>query len=171
VTTLLTAIPWIAAAIAIIFVARHSDKTGERRWHVAVPCIVGAIGLGATSLLLGQPVLALLALAFAAAGIQSGIPPFWNLPTSVLSGTAAAGAIALINSLGNVGGFTGPYLAGVINDATGSDQGALVMLCGTLALAGVLAIFTNRVAARTQEPKPAPTGRFQRTEPAGLPQA
>jgi ACS family tartrate transporter-like MFS transporter len=148
VTSLLAAIPWVAAALAIIFVARHSDRTRECRFHVAIPCFAGAAGLALTALTLGQPIIALAALALAAAGIQSGIPPFWGLPTAFLSGTAAAGAIALINSLGNIGGFTGPYLAGLINDATGSDQGALWMLCATLASAGALVLVTRRLVAK-----------------------
>lgn len=167
VTSLLAAIPWVAAAVAIVLVARHSDRTGERRFHVAIPCFAGAVGLALTALTLGQPVFALAALALTAAGIQSGIPPFWGLPTAFLSGTAAAGAIALINSLGNIGGFTGPYIAGLINDATGSDKGALWMLCATLASAGALVLVTRRLAAKEAgAPAPTRSHRFENDLPA-----
>lgn len=150
VVSLLSAIPWVVAGVSIFLVARHSDRTGERRWHVAVPCFAGAVGL-VLSATLGQPVLALFALALTAAGIQSGIPPFWGLPTAFLTGTAAAGAIALINSLGNVGGFTGPYFAGLITGATGSNSGALFMLALVLASAGLLVLLTRRRRSPDQQ--------------------
>jgi len=143
VVSLLSAIPWVAAGISIFLVARHSDRMGERRWHVAVPCFVGAVGL-VLSASLGQPLPALLALAITAAGIQPGVPTFWGLPTAFLSGTAAVAAIALINSLGNIGGFTGPYLAGLINESTGSNSGALFMLALVLASAGLLVLLARQ---------------------------
>jgi ACS family tartrate transporter-like MFS transporter len=164
VVSLLSAIPWVAAGISIFFVARHSDRTGERRWHVAVPCFVGAVGL-VLSASLGQPLLALLALAITAAGIQSGVPPFWGLPTAFLSGTAAAAAIALINSLGNIGGFTGPYLAGLINESTGSNSGALFMLALVLASAGLLVLLTRRKRSPDQQAPIEAVERAVRPEP------
>ncbi len=99
---------------------RHSDHTGERPRHVAIAYSVGAVGLIATALMT-DPVLTMIMLVIAAMGQSSTGPTFWTLPTAMLSGTAAAGGIALINALGNLGGFFGPYVFGLIKDATGGS--------------------------------------------------
>jgi ACS family tartrate transporter-like MFS transporter len=96
VVSFLAAIPSIAAAIAIYFVAKSSQKKGEHKLHSSIPLIIGAIGL-LVSAFTSQPVISLLSLAVAAAGIQSAIPPFWGFPSKLYSGVAAAGAIATIN--------------------------------------------------------------------------
>src|SRR5690242_1554285 len=106
-STLLSALPYLAAAIAMVAIARHSDRAGERRRHVAVPAFTAAAGLMLGALVQGHPVPAFLALCVAAAGIWGTLGPFWSLPTTFLSGVAGAGGIALINSVGNVGGFVG----------------------------------------------------------------
>ena len=109
---LLSSIPYVAAAVAMLVVGAHSDRTRERCLHIAGAALVGAAGLGATAVV-QTPVPGLIALSVAAMGVFSAIPVFWSLPTTFLSGTAAAGAIALINSLGNLGGvlWTVPYRA------------------------------------------------------------
>ena len=109
---LLSSIPYVAAAAAMLVVGAHSDRTRERCLHIAGAALVGAAGLGATAVV-QTPVPGLIALSVAAMGVFSAIPVFWSLPTTFLSGTAAAGAIALINSLGNLGGvlWTVPYRA------------------------------------------------------------
>ena len=89
----------------------HSDRTGERRWHVALPAFLAAVGW-ALAARLESPILGLCALALAQVGIMSMLPTFWTLPTSFLSGAAAAGGIALINSVANIGGFLGPRILG-----------------------------------------------------------
>ena len=119
-TGVINAIPYIFAAAAMILWGRHSDHTGERPRHVAIAYSVGAIGLVATALMT-DPVLTMFMLVVAAMGQSSTGPTFWSLPTAMLSGTAAAGGIALINALGNLGGFFGPYLFGLIKDATGGS--------------------------------------------------
>jgi ACS family tartrate transporter-like MFS transporter len=136
----LAALPHLAAAVSMILVGLHSDRTGERRWHVAVPAFVAAAGWGlcvfAPSLWLF-----LIGVSLAAAGMWSMLAPFWSLPTSFLSGAAAAGGIALINSLGNAGGFAGPYLFGWLRDPeSGSYAGGLGMLALILLFGGVLAL-------------------------------
>ncbi len=104
----LAAIPFVAGTIAMVWNGAHSDRTGERRLHCAVAGLVAAAGLAATAALIGQATLALASLTVAAVGILAAFPVFWSLPQSFLAGTAAAGAIAAINSIGNLAGFLAP---------------------------------------------------------------
>ncbi len=110
-TGLVTAVPYVIATVFMVLWGRHSDTTGERLWHIALPAFMGGAALIAgtqvTDLL---PAMALLTVA--ACGFFTGMPLFWTLPTALLTGTAAAGGIALINAIGSMGGFIGPYLVG-----------------------------------------------------------
>jgi len=142
----INAIPYLAAAIVMLLVGRHSDRTGERRWHVAIGAISSAAGFAMSSYL-HNPYLAMVALTLAFVGLKATLGPFWALGTAFLSGTAAAGGIALINSVGNLGGFFGPTLVGIIKDRTGSNVAALLFLGGSLLLMGLLAL-TIRTPAR-----------------------
>jgi ACS family tartrate transporter-like MFS transporter len=141
---LLTAIPYLVGAVGMVVIARHSDRTGERRRHVAVSAFVAALGMGASALASGadtsSPALLLATVAVAGLGIWGALGTFWTLPTAFLSGTAAAGAIALINAVGNVGGFVGPYAIGLVRGSSTSFVGALALLAAALAVAGVLAL-------------------------------
>jgi ACS family tartrate transporter-like MFS transporter len=136
---LLSALPYVVAAVGMVWIGRRSDLTGERRWHVAVPSFVAAGGLlwcgfaDAASL-------ALLTLSIAALGIWGALGPFWAMPTSMLSRSAAAAGIAWINSVGNLGGFIGPYAVGLINDLTGGFTAAMVALSGSMVAAALLAL-------------------------------
>jgi ACS family tartrate transporter-like MFS transporter len=141
---LLTMIPYTFAALAMYFWGAHSDKTGERTWHVAIPALMGGIGLTASALLGGIPALDFIALAIGAIGVYATIPVFWTLPTAVLSGTAAAGGIALINAIGNTGGYFGPALVGYVLQATQSYSNALMTLAGFAFLTGILTIAMGR---------------------------
>ena len=132
----INAIPYFAAGVVMILVARYSDRTGERRGVVALAALTAAIGF-ASSAWLKNPYLAMAALTLAFIGIKSTIAPFWAMTTAFLGGTAAAAGIAFINSVGNLGGFAGPYLVGLIKDKTGSNVAALLLL-GT-ALLGMAA--------------------------------
>ena len=143
----INAIPYIVAAVVMLLVGQHSDRTGERRWHVAVSAMASALGF-ALSAYFSNPYLALAALALAFAGIKSTLGPFWALGTAFMSGTAAAGGIALINSVGNLGGFVGPTLVGIIKDRTGSNVIALLFLGCALLGMGLLAL-----TIRTGPPK------------------
>lgn len=136
---LLSAVPYLAAAVAMVAFAWNSDRTGERRFHVAVPALLAAIGLVLTGAF-AAPVPAMLALVLTAVGIYSCLGTFWTLPAAFLSGTAAAAGIALINSVGNLGGFVGPYAVGFIRDATGSSYLALLVLAALILAAGVVAL-------------------------------
>jgi D-galactonate transporter len=125
---LISIIPWGIAAIAMVINGHHSDKTGERRWHIAMAGIVGAVAFA----LSGYPgisgVIGLVALTFAVSGVMSAISAFWTLPTSLLSGTAAAAGIAWINSVGNLGGYLGPFIIGHIRDSSNNMSLALGVL-------------------------------------------
>jgi ACS family tartrate transporter-like MFS transporter len=136
---MLSAIPFFCAAVAMVFVGRSSDLSGERRWHLAFCAGVGAIGLMLASMT-SSPFLSLGALSIAAAGIWGTFGPFWAMPPEFLSGTAAAGAIALINSIGNLGGFAGPYVVGIVKQTTHSFAGGMIVMAVSLVAAGLLAL-------------------------------
>ena len=135
---MLTTIPYIAGAIGMVMISRHSDKTLERRWHTALSGFVGGAGLIAASQLSGNLPLALVALAVATIGILATMPLFWTMPTAYLSGTAAAGGIALINSLGLVGGFVSPFVIGWIKTSTGSLNYGLWFITALLVFGGMV---------------------------------
>jgi MFS family permease len=141
---LLSAVPYVVAAVGMVAIARHSDRTGERRWHVALSAFVGAAGMAASAVA-HAPAVLLAAIAIAALGIWGALGTFWTLPTALLGGTAAAGGIAFVNAIGNVGGFASPYLVGLVRGDSSSFGGALALLCGALVLAGVL---TQAIAPR-----------------------
>jgi MFS transporter, ACS family, tartrate transporter len=139
---LLAAIPSIVAMFAMVLVAMHSDHTGERRWHVALSAFVAAAGWAVVSQT-QQPWVALGGLMLAHVGMMCMLAPFWSLPTAFLSGTAAAGGIAMINSIGNLGGFVGPFVIGKIEKATNSLAWGLLILAGALVFGGILAILAR----------------------------
>jgi MFS transporter, ACS family, tartrate transporter len=151
----LTAIPYLVAAIGMVVVAGSSDRRNERRWHVAGSAVVASLGFAA-SMLLGSPVLAFGALCVAALGTFSATPPFWSLPTAFLKGTAAAAGIALINSVGNLGGFAGPYLVGLLKAATGDFKSGLLLLAAAPIMAAllVLTVPVPASAERAVAPRP-----------------
>ena len=134
---LLTMIPYIAAVVAMVWWGRHSDRTGDRKWHLAIAAVVGAAGL-AVSAIPGNPVVSFVALCVAAAGIWSMFGVFWAVPADFLSGTAAAGGFARINCFGTLGGFLGPYLVGFVRQHTGSFTGSLLVLAGFTLMAAVI---------------------------------
>src|SRR5205085_7275739 len=97
-------IPWGAAALVMVRVSQHSDETGERRWHLTLSCLLGAVAFGASAIPGIPGALGLAFLSLATVGVMSSFAVFWALPTRALSGTAAAAGIAWINSVGNLGG-------------------------------------------------------------------
>jgi ACS family tartrate transporter-like MFS transporter len=136
---LLNGIPYVVATILMVWNGRHSDRTGERRWHVAGSALAGAIGFIASAYAPTMG-LSLAALALAFAGVKSMVGPFWALSTASLSGTAAAAGIAWINSVGNLGGFVGPTVVGYIKQATGDYAGAVTVLGCALVILACLAL-------------------------------
>lgn len=144
---LLNAVPFLAASLGMVLIGWHSDRRAERRWHIAAALVLAAAG----SLLAAQTAtlpLALLAFSLAAVGVWGVMGPFWALATSFLSGTAAAGGIALINSLGNVGGFVGPYLMGWFKDLTAGYGAGLTVVAGILLLGAVLVLLVRPLRTR-----------------------
>ena len=137
---LLSAIPFAAAVIAMVLVARSADRTRERRWHVAVPGFAGALGLVLSVVWAKDTTLAMAALTLATMGILTTLPLFWSLPTSFLAGTGAAAGIALINSIGNLAGFLSPYAVGWLKQATAANAAGMYMLAGFMILGGLLAV-------------------------------
>jgi ACS family tartrate transporter-like MFS transporter len=140
----ITAIPYAVSAGAMILWGRHSDVRGERIWHVALPAAASAVGF-AGSVYLDLPVIALCCLGVATVGIYATLGPFWAMPSMFLRGTAAAGGIALINAVGNLGGFAGPYLVGWIKDSTGSYSTGMALLSCGLASATVLVLVLGKL--------------------------
>jgi ACS family tartrate transporter-like MFS transporter len=135
-------IPFIAAGIAMVVWSAHSDSTRERRWHAALPLLIGGAGLVGAGLV-SSPVAAFLFLIIATAGIYCAFGPFWTLPAVFLAGTGAATGIAVINSVGNAGGFIGPTLVGLLTQSTGSTNAGLIAIGGCLLIGGVLAAVTH----------------------------
>ena len=136
---MLSVIPFFGAALSMVLVGRASDLSGERRWHCAVPAMVGGAGLIFASMA-DSPFLSLLAISIAASGIWGTFGPFWAMPSRLLTGTAAAGGIALINSLGNLGGFAGPYIVGAIKQTTHSFALGMLVMAASVTAAGLLAL-------------------------------
>jgi MFS transporter, ACS family, tartrate transporter len=140
-TGFVTAIPYLFGTIAMILWARHSDSSRERVMHVGLPLLLTAVALAVSSTI-SDPILTMVVLTIAAIGVFCTFAVFWTLPTAWLSGTAAAGAIALINSIGNLAGFGGPYLIGWVKEATGSTSTGLLVLA-VLPLIGGLLVFVG----------------------------
>jgi len=137
--TLLSALPYLVGLATLLVIGWSSDRTGERRWHTAGSMIAASIGLLLSALLADNIVLALAALCIAAGGLHGYLPSFWALATSFLTGTAAAVSVGLINSVGNLGGFVGPYLVGYLTETTGSFFAGIIYLSASaLAAAGLV---------------------------------
>jgi ACS family tartrate transporter-like MFS transporter len=137
---LLSAIPYLIAALGMVIIGAHSDRTGERRWHVAGPALIGASGFILTVLAPSTVATSLATLSIAALGIWGTLGPFWTMPPAFLRGTAAAGGIAVVNSVGNLGGFMGPFFVGYVRDVTGSFAGGLLALAAGLVIAALIAL-------------------------------
>jgi MFS family permease len=131
---LVSALPYMCAFVAMIYWGYHSDLHGERTWHVAGAALLAAGGLACCVLVgTGYPVVTMILLCLAMMGQQSLVPTFWSIPSAMLTGVAAAGGIAMINAIGNLGGWLGPSVFGLVKDATGSSNlGLLCMGIGPL---------------------------------------
>ncbi|TMJ22111.1 MAG: MFS transporter [Alphaproteobacteria bacterium] len=136
-TTVVSATPYVVGVIGMVWWGRRSDRVAERRLHTAIPLFLAAAGI-AVSTALDDPSLKMIALCVAGFGIFACLPVFWTLPTAFLSGAAAAAGIAVINSIGNLAGFAGPFAMGWIRDHTGSYTGGLLLLAGL----GIIAVGT-----------------------------
>ncbi len=137
---LLSAIPFLCAIVVMNLLGHSADRHRERRWHLIVPALAGAVGFTAAAAFADNTTLSLVFLSLAAAGVLSCAPLFWSLPTAFLSGTAAAAGIALVNSVGNLAGFVSPYMIGYLKDMTHSTQTGMHVLAGLLVL-GAIAVW------------------------------
>ena len=135
----LSAIPYVCAAITMVLIGRSADARRERRWHLVVPALMGAVGFAAVATAGNNVALSIVFLSLAAAGVLTCAPLFWSLPTAFLQGTAAAAGIAAINSVGNLAGFVSPYMIGALKDMTGSTSAGMYALAGVLVL-GCIAV-------------------------------
>lgn len=134
----MTAIPYLAATIFMIAMGRSADASRRRRLHVAVPIVLGTLGLVGSAAFAGNPVIAIACLTLATMGTLTALVLFWSLPTAFLGGLAAAGGLAIINSVGNLAGFVSPYLVGLIKDATQSTNPALYVIAIAVLGSGLL---------------------------------
>jgi D-galactonate transporter len=135
---LISAIPFVCAIIAMNICGRSADKRRERRWHLIVPALVGAVGFTVAASFADNVVVSILFLSMAAAGVLTCAPLFWSLPTAFLTGTGAAAGIAVINSVGNLAGFVSPYMIGFLKDLTQSTQIGMYVLAAMLVLGAFL---------------------------------
>jgi sugar phosphate permease len=141
---LVSAAPYVCAFLAMNFWGWHSDLTGERKWHVAGSLLLSTFGLGICSVIgVGHPVITMGALTLAAMGQTSFPPVFWALPSALLTGTAAAAGFALMNSVANLGGWFGPWMYGLVKDATGSDNIGLLCLALAPFISAILIIMVG----------------------------
>ncbi len=145
---LLSAIPYVAAAIGLVWVGRRSDRLRERRWHVAVPCLIGASGFIATVAAPSTLAVSLVTLSIAAFGIWGALGPFWAMPPAFLQGRAAAGGIALVNSVGAIGGFAGPFLIGWVRNTTGGFDAGLLTFAALLVCGAAIAVLMQNLPTR-----------------------
>uniref|UniRef100_Q47E69 Putative tartrate transporter n=1 Tax=Dechloromonas aromatica (strain RCB) TaxID=159087 RepID=Q47E69_DECAR len=136
----ISAIPYLCASIFMIWIGRSGDARKERRWHLSGPLLMGLCGLMIATMAGGNAVIAVFGLSLATMGALSGLPMFWPLPTAFLGSAAAAGGLALINSLGQIAGFISPFLVGWIKDATGGTTVALYILSGVLFFGAMLVL-------------------------------
>ena len=152
---LVSAIPWGVAAVLMVIVARSSDRTGERRWHATLSLLLAAAGLVLLAYAGHAPVVSVVALAMIATGAMAWLAVFWTLPSAFLSGAAAAGGIAWINALSQLGGFVGPDMLGRARTAGGgaADAAFLMMALAALVAAGLTVLLT-----RAPQPEPRPAG-------------
>jgi ACS family tartrate transporter-like MFS transporter len=147
----ITALPFLASIVVMNIWSRSSDAKGERVWHVAIPALVAALGFAMAGSSQSIP-LTLLGLTLAASGLVSYMPPFFSLPSSFLSGTAAAGGIGLVSALGRIGAALGPLVVGALVQATGGYSTAMAaMACGQILAAAVVLTMGRRIV----HPRPA----------------
>jgi D-galactonate transporter len=135
---LLTMVPYSLALISMILVGRHSDKVRERRWHVIVPNLVAGLGFIVCTQAGSGTTVAMIGLILAVVGVVTALPMFWALPTSFLGGDGAAAGIALINCIGNLGGFFSPAIIGFLKTHTGTLNSGLVLVSGCMLVSSIL---------------------------------
>ena len=155
VTGWVTAIPYAIGVVAMVYWGRHSDRTRERRLHCAGALVVAALGIAGCALF-DDPTLKVVSISIGAAGIFGCLPVFWTLPTAFLCGAAAAGGIAIVNAIGNLAGFAGPYVMGGLKDATGTYTAGLLTIAVTALIGAAIVVALHHDAALELAPKRQP---------------
>ncbi|MBK4735034.1 MFS transporter [Noviherbaspirillum pedocola] len=141
---LLTAIPYGCAVVSMLLVARSADRMRERRWHFAIVSALGGLGLFLSTVYGANVALAMVALSLGTAGMLATMPVFWTYPSSLLSGTAAAAGIAMINSIGNLAGFVSPSIIGWLKDMTHSTNAGMYLVSAALVAGALMALLQPR---------------------------
>jgi len=141
-TGVVATLPFLASAIVMVLVGMHSDRTGERRWHTAIAAFAGACGLVAAGFG-NSPLLVVAGIGLGLAGAEAMVGPFWVMATARTAGLSAAAGIAVINSLGNLGGYFGPDIVGFFRTASGGFRGGLLAIGATLVLSGIVALIVG----------------------------
>lgn len=142
-TGMVATIPYIVTTIAMVLVGMHSDRTGERRWHTAISAFLGALAV----VIAGyshSPVLVIAGIGLGMAAAESMVGPFWAMATSRMSSRSAAAGIAMINSLGNLGGYFGPDIIGFFRSSGGGFRGGLLAIAAAAATSGIVALIVGR---------------------------
>jgi ACS family tartrate transporter-like MFS transporter len=147
-TGFVVAMPYVVSAFAMFAWAASSDRTGERVRHVSLAAVIAALALFAAGVL-GTSLWTVIALGVAIVGIYCAITVFWTLPPAFLTGTAAAGGIALVNAIANLGGFFGPSIMGYLKDATGNYSAGFFTLGGGLIMTGITVLMLGRSVIRS----------------------
>jgi len=153
-TGLVSSIPYIIGTVGLIAWGWSSDRSKERRWHLIAASTVGALGL-AFAAWSGASYWALIGMSAATVGIYGSRAAFWPMPSIFLTGTAAAGAIAMINAIGNLGGYFGPFIVGWIKDSSGKFEAGLYFLAACSMACAVIAFFAVRAAGGQESTMPA----------------
>jgi nitrate/nitrite transporter NarK len=144
---LVTSIPFAVACVAMIVVGRSSDRTRERKWHIMLSAFVGALGLVGGATLTATPALALASLSLALGGALASIAVLWVLPSGLLTGAANAGGLALMATVGNLGGYVAPYVVGLAKEATGRTDFGLYLMAAAMILGALLVQLLPRNAS------------------------
>jgi MFS transporter, ACS family, tartrate transporter len=142
-------LPFVFGGIGMVLLGQHSDRTMERKGHVAVALLMAAIGIGMSGLV-SNPIIVMALLCFAQIGVSAVPAMFWPLPASFLTGASAAAGIAAINSLGNLSGFAGPFAMGYLKDLTGNFTVGLLLLAGC-AVIGAIVVVSLRIDVRREQ--------------------
>ncbi len=146
-TGFINAVPPIFAVLAMVLWAKHSDRTGERNWHIVIACLFAVAGL-VLAAFASNLMLVAVSLILVSAGVSSAKPPLWSIPTQFLAGAAAATGIATINSIGNLGGFAGPFIIGWLKETTGSFRGGLLAVAAALVFSAALILVLAGIRRR-----------------------
>ena len=147
---MITAIPYLPAALALFLWSRSATRRGVRAWHIGVPALIGAVSIP-LALYMSSPTASIAVITITACAIFSALPNFWALPARFLSGAAAAAGIALINTVGNLAGFVAPYITGLLKDSTGSYQAPMFIVGAFMLMSAVLAFAVGAGARQTKE--------------------